>query len=261
MEIILHHGDCLREMDKIDTQSVDLALTDLPYGTTACRWDTPIAFSPLWSQLNRICKSSAAMVFTAAMPFAARLIASNIANFRYEWVWEKPQGTNPLNVRKMPLRSHELVLVFYRKSPTYNPQMTNGTPYSAFSSSSETIGEVYGSVKSIHRDNQTGTRYPKTILRFKQEKGLHPTQKPVPLFEYLIRTYSSDNDVVLDPTMGSGTAGVACARAGRRFIGIEQDETYFNIARLRINDENAFKAVPSNDNHPASCNDQKSGSR
>jgi site-specific DNA-methyltransferase (adenine-specific) len=253
VKITLQLGDCLREMDKLDNQSVDLVLADLPYGTTACNWDTPLPFSPMWDQLNRICKKSAAMVFTAAMPFAAQLIASNIATFRYDWIWEKPQGTNPLNAKKMPLRSHESILVFYREPPTYNPQMTDGTPYSAFFSSSATIGEVYGSGKSIHRGNPTGTRYPKTIIKYKQEKGLHPTQKPVPLFEYLIRTYSNDNDVVLDPTMGSGTTGVACARAGRRFIGIEKDENYFNAAKRRIEDaanSGILIGPASNDNCP-----------
>jgi site-specific DNA-methyltransferase (adenine-specific) len=135
----------------------------------------------------------------------------------------------------MPLKSHENVLVFYRKKPTYNPQMWASTPYQGFSSETSKIGEVYGSAKSKHRDNPEGTRYPKTILRFKQEKGLHPTQKPVELMEYLINTYSNPNDVVLDNCMGSGTTGVACKNTGRQFIGIEKDPEYFQLAQTRIN--------------------------
>lgn len=199
--IILYLGDCLQELETIETGSVDLLIADLPYGSTACGWDSQIPSAPLWDRLNRVCKQNAAMVFTATMPFGASLIASNIAHFKYDWIWEKPQGTNPYNARRMPLRSHELILVFYREQPTYNPQMTAGTPYSGFYSETATIGEVYGRGKSMHRCNPTGERYPKTIIKCKQERGLHPTQKPVQLIEYLIRTYSNVNDVVLDPTM------------------------------------------------------------
>jgi site-specific DNA-methyltransferase (adenine-specific) len=174
------------------------------------------------------------MVFTAAQPFTTILAASNLENFRYEWIWEKPQGTNPMNAKVMPLKSHENILVFYRKKPVYNPQMWYSTPYSGFSSDTSKIGEVYGSAKSKHRDNPEGSRYPKTVLRFKQEKGLHPTQKPVEMMEYLIRTYSNEGDVVLDNTMGSGTTGVACVNTNRNFIGIEMEENYYKIAEQRI---------------------------
>jgi site-specific DNA-methyltransferase (adenine-specific) len=174
------------------------------------------------------------MVFTAAQPFTTILAASNLENFRYEWIWEKPQGTNPMNVKVMPLKSHENILVFYRKKPVYNPQMWYSTPYSGFSSNTSKIGEVYGSAKSKHRDNPEGSRYPKTVLKFKQEKGLHPTQKPVEMMEYLIKTYSNEGDVVLDNTMGSGTTGVACMNTGRNFIGIEKEENYYKIAEQRI---------------------------
>jgi site-specific DNA-methyltransferase (adenine-specific) len=211
-----------------------MVLVDLPYGTTACKWDSIIPLDKLWEQYNRICKKDGAMVFTAAQPFTTILAASNLKNFRYEWIWEKPQGTNPMNAKVMPLKSHENILVFYRKKPVYNPQMWYSTPYSGFSSNTSKIGEVYGSAKSKHRDNPQGSRYPKTVLKFKQEKGLHPTQKPVEMMEYLIKTYSNEGDVILDNTMGSGTTGVACVNTNRNFIGIEMEENYYKIAEQRI---------------------------
>jgi site-specific DNA-methyltransferase (adenine-specific) len=231
----LHLGDCLDILPTLADNSVDMVLVDLPYGTTACKWDSIIPLDKLWEQYNRICKEDGAMVFTAAQPFTTILATSNLDNFRYEWIWEKPQGTNPMNVKVMPLKSHENILVFYRKKPIYNPQMWHSTPYSGFSSDTSKIGEVYGSAKSKHRDNPEGSRYPKTVLKFKQEKGLHPTQKPVALMEYLIKTYSNEGETVLDNCMGSGTTGVACVNTNRNFIGIEMDETYFNISRNRIN--------------------------
>lgn len=230
----LLQGDCLELLPTLPDSSVDLLLVDLPYGTTACKWDEIIPLDLLWEQYNRICKKSAAMIFTAVQPFTTTLASSNIRNFKYEWIWEKPQGTNPMNAKHMPLKSHENVLIFYRKKPTYNPQMWKSTPYSGFQSDTSKIGEVYGNAKSKHRDNPEGTRYPKTILRFKQEKGFHPTQKPVDLMEYLIKTYSNENETVLDNTMGSGTTGVACVNTNRKFIGIELEEKYFDVAKERI---------------------------
>jgi len=232
MTLIL--GDCLEILPTLADNSVDMVLVDLPYGTTACKWDSIIPLDKLWEQYNRICKKNGAMVFTAAQPFTTILAASNIENFRYEWIWEKPQGTNPMNAKVMPLKSHENILVFYRTKPTYNPQMWYSTPYSGFSSETSKIGEVYGKAKSKHRDNPDGSRYPKTILKFKQEKGLHPTQKPVDLMEYLIKTYTNKNDVILDNTMGSGSTGVAAIRCGRNFIGIEMNNEYYQIAEKRI---------------------------
>ena len=230
----LYCGDCLNILPTLPDNSVDMVLVDLPYGTTACKWDSIIPLDQLWKQYNRICKKNGAMVFTAAQPFTTILAASNIENFKYEWIWEKPQGTNPMNAKVMPLKSHENILVFYRTKPTYNPQMWYSTPYSGFSSDTATIGEVYGKQKSKHRDNPDGSRYPKTVLKFKQEKGLHPTQKPVDLMEYLIKTYTNPGEVVLDNTMGSGTTGVAAIRCGRDFIGIESDSEYYQIAKDRI---------------------------
>ena len=231
----LHLGDCLEILPTLEDNSVDMVLVDLPYGTTACKWDSIIPLDKLWEQYNRICKEDAAMVFTAAQPFTTILAASNLENFRYEWIWEKPQGTNPMNAKVMPLKSHENILVFYRKKPIYNPQMWYSTPYTGFSSEESKIGEVYGSAKSKHRDNPEGSRYPKTVLRFKQQKGFHPTQKPVDLMEYLIKTYTNEGQTVLDNTMGSGTTGVACMNTGRNFIGIEMEEKYFKISENRIN--------------------------
>lgn len=228
-------GDCLELLPTLEDDSIDLLLVDLPYGTTACKWDSIIPLDLLWQQYNRVCKKDAAMVFTAAQPFTTILAASNIENLKYEWIWEKPQGTNPMNAKVMPLKSHENILVFYRSKPTYNPQMWYSTPYSGFKSDTSKIGEVYGSAQSKHRDNPTGSRYPKTVLKFKQEKGYHPTQKPVDLMEYLIKTYTNEGDVVLDNTMGSGTTGVAAMNTNRDFIGMENDQKYFEIAQERLN--------------------------
>ena len=233
----LHLGDCLDILPTLPDSSVDMVMVDLPYGTTACKWDSIIPLDSLWKQYNRVCKKNAAMVFTAAQPFTAILASSNISNFKYEWIWEKPQGTNPMNAKVMPLKSHENILVFYRKKPTYNPQMWYSTPYTGFVSDSAKIGEVYGKQQSKHRDNPEGSRYPKTVLRYKQEKGLHPTQKPVALLEYLIKTYTNENDTVLDFTMGSGSTGVAAKNLNREFIGIEKDDKYFDIADKRINNK------------------------
>ena len=231
----LHHGDCLKILPTLSDNSVDMLLVDLPYGTTACKWDSIIPLDKLWEQYNRICKQNAVMVFTAAQPFTTVLASSNIKNFKYEWIWEKSQGTNPMNSKVMPLKSHENILVFYRKKPTYNPQMWYSTPYSGFISDSSKIGEVYGKQQSKHRDNPEGSRFPKTVLKYKQEKGLHPTQKPVGLMEYLIKTYTNEGDTVLDNTMGSGTTGLACMNINRHFIGIESNKKYYNIVKDRLN--------------------------
>lgn len=232
--IILYNENCLSALEKVADNSVDMIMVDLPYGTTACAWDFVIPMDELWTQYYRVCKENAAMVFTAAQPFTTTLISSNIKDFRYEWIWEKPQGTNPMNAKIMPLKSHENVAVFYRSKPTYNPQMWYSTPYGGFKSDTSKIGEVYGSAKSQHRDNPEGSRYPKTVQKFKQEKGFHPTQKPVEMMEYFIKTYTNEGDTVLDNTMGSGTTGVASVNLGRRFIGMEQEQKYFDIAKKRI---------------------------
>lgn len=221
-------------MTEIETASVDLVIADLPYGTTACGWDSIIPFEPLWAELNRIAKPNAAMIFTAAQPFTTALIASNMTAFRYCLVWEKGISTGFLNARKMPLRAHEDLVVFYRKLPTYNPQMTDA-PMVKVTLSGER-GEVYGAFqkKTPYASDQ---RFPRSVIRLKSEKQstkVHPTQKPVALLEYLIETFSNPGDVVFDPTMGSGTTGVAAKNLNRAFVGIERDPKYFAAAEARL---------------------------
>jgi site-specific DNA-methyltransferase (adenine-specific) len=229
-KIDLRIGDCLEVMQTIADKSVDLILCDLPYGTTACKWDSVIPFEPLWAQYRRIAKPNAAIVLTAAQPFTTALIASNLKDFRYSWVWEKEQGVNFLLAKKQPMKVHEDVCVFATGQTLYVPQMTVGKPYTSGKGDS---GEVSGGVKKVQTKN-FGSRYPRSVIRINRETGLHPTQKPVALMEYLIRTYTNEGDTVLDSCMGSGTTGVAAARTGRHFIGIERDPGYFAIATNRI---------------------------
>ena len=228
--IQLIHGDCLEKMADIADGSVDMILCDMPYGTTACKWDTIIPFELLWAQYRRIAKRSAAIVLTASQPFTTALIASNMREFRYTWVWEKEQGVNFMLAKKQPLKVHEDVCVFYRDLPAYSPQMTAGRPYVSGKGNS---GEVTGCREKVQTIND-GTRYPRSIQQFGRQTGIHPTQKPVALMEYLIHTYTQEGETVLDNCMGSGTTGVACVNTGRSFIGIERDEKYFQIATDRI---------------------------
>jgi len=231
--VALFRGDCIDQMRKIEDGTVDLVATDLPYGTTKCPWDFVIDPIALWAELYRVGKPHCAYVFTAQQPFTWRLAASNPEAFRYELIWEKPNGTNPFQARQMPMKRHENVLVFYRRQPTYNPQLGEGKPYKWNSRRSGGEAGGIGQARDTPIDNK-GTRYPSSVLRFAQERGLHPTQKPVALFEWILKTYSNRGDVILDCTMGSGTTGVAAVRQGRDFIGIERDETYFNLAAERI---------------------------
>ncbi len=222
-------------MDKVADGSVDMILCDLPYGTTACKWDTIIPFEPLWKQYKRIIKRNGAIVLTASQPFTSALVMSNPKWFRYEWIWEKHQGVNPMVAAIQPLKKHEQVLVFYAASPTYNPQMRNGQPYRGFlSKNGAEIGEAYVARVSRHRDNPSGERYPTSIIAVKSERTTHPTQKPVALMEYLILTYTNEGETVLDNCFGSGTTGVACVNLNRSFIGIEKDAEYFNVGKARI---------------------------
>ena len=239
--INLMQGDCLERMKEIPDNSVDMILTDPPYGTTACKWDSIIPLDEMWKELNRVIKDNGAIVMTASQPFTTTLIASNMKMFKYCWVWEKQQGTNPMLAKKQAMKCHEDVVVFYKKQCIYNPQMTYSKPYSGFTSSNnKTTGEIMGKSKSIHRDNPLGTRYPRSVQQFNTErkKGGHPTQKPVALMEYLIKTYTNEGETVLDFTMGSGTTGVAAKNLNRGFIGIELDETYFELAKERIESVN-----------------------
>jgi len=238
--IELMHGDCLELMKQIPDGSVDLVLCDLPYGTTACKWDTVIPFEPLWEQYRRVAKRNAAIVLTASQPFTTALISSNMREFRYSWVWNKVNRiTGFLDAKKRPLRVVEDVCVFYRAQPTYNPQKWQGEPYKAYRGKSTEIYRPGLDGGWTHCDD--GMRYPQDLLSIKAdnrgvEGRIHPTQKPVALMEYLIKTYTNEGDVVLDNTMGSGTTGVACMNTGRKFIGMEQDAKYFEIAQKRIHD-------------------------
>ena len=231
----LELGDCLEIMPSIPDGSVDLILCDLPYGTTACKWDSVFPFGPLWAQYRRIAKRNAAIVLTASQPFTTALIASNLREFKYELIWEKSKATGHALCAIRPMKAHENVLVFCAGRESYTPQKTIGKPYKQRLGSAESIEFCTGSKRN---DNITGDRFPRSVLYFKtaesEGRSIHPTQKPVALMEYLIRTYSDEGETVLDNCMGSGTTGVACANTGRKFIGIEQDPTYFAIALERI---------------------------
>lgn len=236
----LMHGDCLEKMAEIPTGSVDLVLTDPPYGTTACAWDAIVPFEPMWALVWRVLKPNGAAALTAQCPFDKVLGASQIEHLKYDWIWHKSVGTGHLNAKKQPLREHENVLVFYRKPPTYNPQMTLGQKPSNKSSAKKhtSSAAVYGKFEEYQRGGNL-ERYPRSVQKVNSayhegNAGLHPTQKPVALMEYLIRTYTNAGETVLDFTMGSGTTGVACANTGRKFIGIERDDKYFEIAKHRI---------------------------
>ncbi len=231
--IDLHLGDCLEVMKQIPDKSVDAIICDLPYGTTQNKWDSIIPLDLLWEQYKRVCKG--AIVLTAQTPFDKVLGCSNLKMLKYEWVWKKEAGTGFLNAKKAPLKDHENVLVFYDKQPTYNPQMRTGfKPYVCKKGWESTNYRPDISENIITKSN--GERYPLTVIEFQRDKDkLHPTQKPVALMEYLVKTYTNEGDTVLDNCMGSGTTGVACKNLNRKFIGIEQDPTYFQIAKERIN--------------------------
>ena len=312
--IELWQGDCLELMKNIPDGSVDLVLTDPPYGTTACKWDSVIPFEPMWEELKRIVKRGGAIILFGSEPFSSLLRASNIDWYKYDWIWEKPNGSGFLSAKKTPLKNHENISVFFqaptddttnafyslkeyfqsekKKSGltskqiqellgnymlshyftsgtqfaipnqedykklqstgfwtkdyeeikaeyesafnTYNPQFTEGKPYQCKQGRLAEVVTGTSTGKSTHITKSDGKRYPKTVLKFNKETGSHPTQKPIALLEYLIRTYTNDGETVLDFTMGSGSTGVACVNTGRKFIGIELDEGYFNIAKKRI---------------------------
>jgi site-specific DNA-methyltransferase (adenine-specific) len=231
---LLMCGDCLEEMKKIEDRSVSLILVDLPYGTTQNKWDAIIPFDAMWAEFNRILKDDGIAVFTATQPFSSKLVMSNLDNFKYEIIWEKTIGSGQLNIKRQPLRVHESILVFYKKFGTYNEQRTSGKPYS-IKRTVRSKGEGYGKQTNSEKEND-GFRHAKSILKISNPriKGGHPTQKPVELFEHLVRTFSNEGDIVLDCCMGSGTTGEAALRLGRRFIGIELNKDYFEKAVLRL---------------------------
>jgi len=240
--IQLIQGDCLTEMQKIESGSVDAIITDPPYGTTACKWDSVIDFDLMWKQLNRIIKPNGAIVLFGSEPFSSALRMSNIKNYKYDWVWEKEQGSNFATVKYMPFKVTENISVFSTKKHIYNPQMEKGKPYKDTARKRNQEHSTKQTIKKPIINN--GIRYPRNKLYFQNDTksghSYHPTQKPVALMEYLIKTYTNEGETVLDFTMGSGTTGVAAKNLNRSFIGIEQDLKYFKIAEERINKRDLF---------------------
>lgn len=240
--IRLHNADCFDVFPQIASGTVDLVCADIPYGTTQCRWDSVLDLQVMWDQLYRIAKPNAAIVLFSAQPFTSVLVNSNLRDWRSEWIWEKGNATGFLNAKKQPLRAHENIEVFYRRQPTYNPQFTHG--HERRTSKRKTVNsECYGKALTLTKYDST-SRYPRDVQFFSSDKqtgNYHPTQKPLALVQYLIETYSNSGDTVLDFTMGSGTAGVACQQVGRNFIGIEKDADIFRTAcqRMGINREQA----------------------
>ena len=248
----LINGDCIEEMQKLidDGVKVDMVLTDPPYGTTACKWDSIIPFEPMWECLNGLTYDNTPIVLFGSEPFSSTLRMSNIKNYKYDWIWNKERGTNFLNANRAPLPSHEEILVFYKKLPYYNPQkrfvgIKNKKPIT-----SKLTHKTYGKVNKRTPYIDDGYRFPLTVIncnKYKTEanntKNLHPTQKPVKLLEYLIKTYTNEDDLVLDFTMGSGSTGVACLQTNRNFIGIELDAEYYEIAKQRIKSINKQEKI------------------
>ena len=234
--IELWNGDCLQLMSRIPDKSTDLILCDLPYGTTENEWDSVIGFNELWQQYNRIIKDNGCIALFSQPPFDKILGSSNISMLRYEYIWIKDNATGFLNAKKMPLKKTENILIFYKKLPTYNPQMKSGKPYICKQGGGSTnYNKMSDNVVTVNE----GLRYPDNVLKFNRDKEkFHPTQKPILLLEYLIKTYTNKGDLVVDNCMGSGSTGVACKTLNRKFIGIELDDKYFDIAKQRI--ENGY---------------------
>lgn len=236
-DLKLYLGDCLEEMRKIPDNSVDCIICDLPYGTTNCKWDVLIPFDKLWEEYNRIVKETAPILLFGIEPFSSYIRMSNIKDFRYDLYWHKTLCSNFMMGKRQPFFKVETISVFYKKSPTYNPIMRKGKPYEVKESHIEQKGmqQKYCFDKKSDIKNE-GTRYPDNLLEFNSlgSGKLHPTQKPLDLLEYLIKTYTNENDIVLDNCMGSGTTGEACIKLGRNFIGIEKDAEYFEIAKKRL---------------------------
>ena len=236
----IYNEDCLEGMKRIPDGSVDLVLTDPPYGTTACKWDSVIPFEPMWEQLNRTIKPNGAICIFGSEPFSSALRMSNIKNFKYDWIWLKSLGANPLLCKKQPMKYHEIISVFYKKQPAYNPQMTKGEKRNKKPCTwGNKKDEIYGGCLSDFNgvDNVNDVYYPRSYQYFSnanQKEKRHPTQKPIALLEYLIKTYTNEGETVLDFTMGSGTTAIACINTNRNFIGFELDKHYYDIANERI---------------------------
>ncbi|MDK9585432.1 DNA-methyltransferase [Lelliottia wanjuensis] len=233
--ITLINECCLTAMNRIPAGSIDLVCADIPYGTTQCKWDSVIDLGEMWECLYRVAKPSAAFVLFSAQPFTSVLIGSNLKHWRSEWIWEKSSATGFLNAKKQPMRAHENIQVFYRQQATYNPQKTLGKKHVKARRQGQK-STCYGKAEKI-TEYSSSERYPRTVQFFpKDTPRIHPTQKPVALIKYLIDTYSNPGEIILDFTMGSGTAGVACYQSGRRFVGIEKDPDIFTIARQRLSE-------------------------
>lgn len=232
----IYLGDCLELMQYISDKSIDMILADLPYGTTACKWDVVLPFELLWEQYERIIKDNGAIVLFGSEPFTSLLITSNLKNFKYNWIWQKNKTTGFLNAKKQPMNDHETISVFYKRQCTYNPQMTIAEKVYKRGLQKRGKSDCYGEEKD-YMAVDTGFRYPKRIIYFNNNKTreqLHPTQKPVALLEYLIKTYTNEGDLVLDNCMGSGSTIIACMNTNRNYIGIEKDKHYFEVAKERI---------------------------
>jgi site-specific DNA-methyltransferase (adenine-specific) len=233
-----HLGDCLELMPLIADKSIDMILCDLPYGTTKNKWDSIIPLDLLWQEYERIIKPNGAIILTSAQPFTSALVMSNSKLFRYDIIWEKQKGSDPLNSKRKPLRSHENILLFYKKQPTYNPQFELGLPYIRKGDCRVKSTNFNTANKIEDRGSQDGKRYPKTVIKFSNEgmnsNNLHPTQKPLKLMEYLIKQYSNEKDIVLDNTAGSFTTAIACLETNRKYIVMEKEKEYYNKGIKRI---------------------------
>jgi site-specific DNA-methyltransferase (adenine-specific) len=223
-------------MKNIADKSIDMILCDLPYGTTACKWDSIIPFDLLWEQYERIIKDNGAIVLTATQPFTSDLVLSNLKMFRYEWIWEKTLHTNFFHIKKQPAKKHENILVFYKKKPVYNPQMEVGKPYTDKRNKKDRLENYYNRVTQKKEIVNDGKRYPGTVQKFSNgnNKSMHPTQKPVALFEYLIKTYTNEGQTILDNCAGSGTTAIAAINTGRNYILIEKEQEYIEAINNRI---------------------------
>lgn len=247
MSYEIYNEDCLEGMKRIPDGSVDAIICDPPYGTTDCDFDVRIPFEPMWEQFKRVTKKNAAICLFSQMPFGAELIMSNRKMFRYEWIWEKSLGVGFFNANKMPLRCHENILVFYAKLPTYNPQFTKGKAFSKRIPETLPHNKIYSTKADCVYEQDGYHYYPRDVQKFNPVQGhehprYHQTQKPVPLLEYLIKTYTNEGEMVLDATMGSGSTGVACMNTGRRFIGFETETKFYDIAKKRLDEALAKKA-------------------
>jgi site-specific DNA-methyltransferase (adenine-specific) len=248
MDLTLIHGDCIEKMKNIDSNSIDLICTDLPYGTTKCKWDVIIPFEELWKEYIRIIKDTGAIVLFGKEPFSSKLRVSNLDMYKYDWIWVKDTKSNFMQANHQPLNNVELISVFGKGyvreikdkvMMTYNPQFSEGKEYKLpkVSKTTDLFGENHKNGVYKHYDRDTSKRYPYNIIQFNMDKPkVHPTQKPVALLEYLINTYTNEGEIVLDSCMGSGTCGVACRNLNRNFIGIEKEEKYYNIAKKRLED-------------------------